>query len=89
MTLEGDPSESTPVLVEVFRSVLASVGVTGEASERLLNEVMNERRKSADSGQSAADASCTLRFAAHAGQIEISLSQDGRSFRTSCPVPIR
>jgi hypothetical protein len=31
---------------------------------------------------------CTLRFVAHAGEIEIVLSQAGHDWRTSCPVPI-
>jgi hypothetical protein len=44
--------------------------------------VMNERRK-------AAAADCKVHFIAHAGEIEIWLSHDGSTFRTSCPVPIR
>ena len=82
MTLTGDASESSLVLAEVFRSVLAHVGVKGEASERLLDQVMNERRK-------AAVPDCKVHFIAHAGEIEIWLSHDGSTFRTSCPVPIR
>ena len=82
MTLHGDADESSLVLAEVFRSVLAQVGVKGEASERLLDQVMDERRK-------AAIADCKVHFIAHAGEIEIWLLHDGRDFRTSCPVPVR
>jgi hypothetical protein len=70
------------VLADVFRHVLAHVGLNGEASERLLDEVMAERRTGADGG-------CTLRFTAHAGELEITLSQAGHDWHTTCPVPIR
>lgn len=81
MTLTGEAAGATPVFVDVFKCVMAYVGVNGEAGERMLDEIMAERRKT------GADV-CALHFTAHAGTIEISLSQDGRSFRTSCPVPI-
>jgi len=84
MTLGGlaAGSEAAHVFVDVFRSVLGHVGLKGEAADRLLDQVMAERRK-APSGD------CTLRFTAHAGELEIALSQAGRDFRMSAPVPIR
>jgi hypothetical protein len=81
MTLSGGAVDAR-VLVDLFRTVLAHVGVKGEASDRLLDQLMTEHRKTPG-------ADCTLGFTAHAGEIEITLSQAGRSWRTSCPVPIR
>ena len=83
MTLNGASggNDSTPVLVELFRSVLGSVGVAGEGADRLIDQVMTEYRR----GEGA----CTLRFAAHAGEIEVALARGGRDFRASCPVPVR
>ncbi|HUK32653.1 MAG TPA: hypothetical protein VLV86_02015 [Vicinamibacterales bacterium] len=71
------------LLVDVFRSVLWQVGLSGDAADRLLEQLLAAHR-AAPAGDS-----CTLRFVAHAGQIEIALSQAGRQWRTSCPVPIR
>jgi hypothetical protein len=83
MTLNGgSASLDSQMLVDVFRSVLAHVGLNGEASERLLDQVMEQRR----TGQ---EGDCTLRFTAHAGELEITLSQAGRDWHTTCPVPIR
>jgi hypothetical protein len=70
------------VLAEVFRHVLAHVGLNDEARERLLDQVMEQRR-------TGPDGDCTLRFTAHAGELEITLSQAGRDWHTTCPVPIR
>ena len=81
MTLSGAGPEAR-VLVDVFRTVLAHVGVRGEASDRLLDQLLTERRQ-------APGGECTLCFTAHAGEIEIALSQSGRDWRMSCPVPIR
>jgi hypothetical protein len=85
MTLSGGApgSDVGHVLVDVFRSVLGHVGLKGEAAARLLDQMMTERR----AAPSASD--CTLRFTSHAGELEIVLSQDGRDWRTSSPVPIR
>ena len=81
MTFTGaDPNAH--VLIDVFRCVLAHVGLKGEASDRLLDQVMAEHRK-------GPHGDCTLRFTAHAGEMQIELSQAGRDWRTSCPVPIR
>ena len=80
MTLAG--AESGLVLAEVFRSVLAYVGLKGEAGERLLDQMMTERRK-------AAGADCTLRFAAQAGELVITLTQAGHDWKMSAPVPVR
>ncbi len=80
MTLSGTPDSH--VLIDVFRSVLAHVGLKGEAGDRLLDQVMAERRK-------AQGVDCTVLFNAHAGEIVITLTQAGRDWRTSCQVPIR
>lgn len=84
MTLGGAPGSDagTPLLVEVCRSVLASVGLKGEGGERLIDQVMTEYRKGAAGG-------CALRFTAHAGEIAIHLSKNGTDFRASWPVPVR
>ena len=86
MTLNGAPvgdvgDVGATVLVEVVRSVLASTGVKGAAADRLIDKVIAEYRNG--------DGACTLRFAAHAGEIEIAFSRSGRDFRASCPVPVR
>jgi hypothetical protein len=81
MTLSGADQDSG-VMTAVCRSVLAQVGVGGEAAERLVDEVL-AARKAAPAG------ACTLGFSAHAGELQIALSQAGRDWRTSCPVPVR
>jgi hypothetical protein len=84
MTLAGGSADGPVrhIIVDLVRSVLAHAGLTGEAGERLLDQVMKERRAS----QSA---DCVLRFAARAGELEVTLSQSGRDWRTTCPVPVR
>ena len=79
MTLSGLPDSH--VFVDVFRSVLGHVGLKGEAAERLLDQVMEQRR-------AAGDADCTVRFASQAGELEITLLQAGRDWRTTCPMPV-
>jgi len=83
MTLNGAAGGDVgaSVLGEVVRSVLASMGVKGDAADRLIDGVMAEYR--------SADGAFTLRFAAHAGELEIAFSRNGRDFRASCPVPVR
>ena len=83
MTLSGAPAGDggTSMLVEVFRSVLASVGVKGEGADKLLDQVMKEYR--------AGKGACTLRFTEHTGELEIAFSRGGHDFRTTCPVPVR
>ena len=71
------------LLVDVFRSVLWQVGLTGDAADRLLEQLL-EAYRTAPLGTD-----CTVRFVVHDGEIEIALSQAGRHWRTSCPVPIR
>ena len=66
----------------VCRSVLGQAGLEGEAADRLIDELAAERA-------AAPAGACTLHFAAHAGELQIVLSQAGRDWRTSCPVPIR
>ncbi len=80
MTLSG--LSDSHVFVDVFRSVLQHVGLKGEAVERLLDQVMEQRG-------AASGADCTVRFNAHAGELEITLLQAGRDWRTTCPVPVR
>ena len=75
-------TDATDVLVDVFRSVLAHVGLKGRASDRLLAQALKAHR-------AAPAGACTLKFRAHAGELEIALSQAGRNWRASCPVPIR
>ncbi len=70
------------LLVDVFRSVLWQVGVSGDAADHLLEQLLAVHR-------AAPAGAWTVRFVARAGQIEIALSQAGRDWRTSCPVPIR
>ena len=83
MTFDGGPgSVAALVLADLFRHVVAHVGLNGEAAERLLDQVMDERR-------AAVDGDCTLRFTAHAGELEITLTQAGRDWHTTCPVPVR
>ena len=84
ITLSRDApgSDGSDVLADVFRSVLAHVGLKGKATDRLVAQAMKAHR-------AAPAGACTLRFTAHAGELEIALSQSGQSWRTSCPVPIR
>jgi hypothetical protein len=80
MTLSGAASDNA-MITSVFRSVLVQVGLGGAAADRLLDQLL------AAANASPAGA-CTLRFAVHGGEFEIALSQAGRDWRTSCPVPI-
>ena len=83
MTFNGGPGGVAGlVLADVFRQVLAHAGLNTEASERLLDQVMEQRR-------AASDGDCALRFTAHAGELEITLTQAGRDWHTTCPVPVR
>ena len=81
MSLPGDALDHQ-VIVDVSRSVLAHVGLKGKAAAPILDAVLAARR-AAPSGD------CTLRFTAHAGELEIALSQAGHDWHTTCPVPIR
>jgi hypothetical protein len=71
------------LLVDVFRSVLWQVGLTGDAADHLLQQLLAVHRAA------PLGTDCTVRFVAHAGEIEIVLSQAGADWRASCPVPIR
>ena len=71
------------MLADVFRHVLAHAGLNGEASERLIDQVMEQRRSESGGGD------CALSFTAHAGELEITWSQAGRDWHTTCPVPVR
>jgi len=89
ITLAGGPAAygedgaaANALLVDVFRSVLWQVGVSGDAADRLLEQLLAAHR-------AAPPGACTIRFVAHAGNIDIVLSQGGGDWRTSCPVPIR
>jgi hypothetical protein len=84
ITFSEDPpgGDAPDVLVDVIRSVLAHVGLKGKATDRVLAQAVKAQR-------AAPAGPCTVRFTAHAGQLEIALSQSGQSWQTSCPVPIR
>jgi hypothetical protein len=89
ITLSGGPpaalqdgAVANALLVDVFRSVLWQVGVSGDAADHLLEQLITAHR-------AAPPGVCTIRFVAHAGKIDIVLSQGGGDWRTSCPVPIR
>lgn len=75
--------DANALLIDVFRSILWQVGLSGDAADHLLEQLLAAHR-AAPAGDS-----CTVRFVAHDGEIEIALSQAGRSWRTSCAVPIR
>ena len=83
MTVSGgglDGAHTDALVTNVFKSVLSQVGLGGDAADRLLGQALAAR---------GAAGACTLRFAAHAGELEIALSQAGRDWHASCPVPIR
>lgn len=85
MTVSGgglDGAHTDTLVTNIFKSVLSQVGLGGDAAERLIGQVLAAR------GAAPAGA-CTLRFAAHAGELEIAMSQAGRDWRASYPVPIR
>jgi len=82
----GAPSpgnHDNALLVDVFRSVLWQVGLSGDAADHLLEQLLAAHRAA------PAGAACTVRFVVRAGEIEIAMSQADRSWRTSCPVPIK
>ena len=81
LTLSGAASDNAMVTA-VCRSVLAQAGLIGEAAERVLDQLLAEKA-------AAPAGACRLNFLAHAGELQIVLSQAGRDWRTSCPVPIR
>jgi hypothetical protein len=88
MTLSGGADghvdrAGNALLVDVFRTVLWQVGLSGDAADRVLEQLLDAYRAA------PAGADCTVRFVARGGEIEIALSQAGREWRTSCPVPIR
>jgi hypothetical protein len=71
------------LLVDVFRSVLWQVGLSGDAADRLLEQLLDVYRAA------PAGADCTVRFVAHGGEIEIALSHAGQEWRASSPVPLK
>ena len=71
------------LLVDVFRSVLWQVGLSGDAADRLLEQLLDVYRAA------PAGADCTVRFVAHGGEIEIALTQAGQEWRASSPVPLK
>lgn len=81
MTLSGGALD-TPILPDVLHSVLLQMGLNGEATGRLVDQLMDARR-------AAPAGDCTLKLDAHAGELAITLSQAGRDdWRASCPVPV-
>ncbi len=89
ITLSGGapvPGDDAPLanalFVDVFRSVLWQVGVSGDAADHLLEQVLAAHR-------AAPPGMWTVRFLAHAGTMDIVLTQAGGDWRISCPVPIR
>jgi hypothetical protein len=90
ITLDGQASAAetdgtalvNALFVDVFRSVLWQAGVTGDAADRLLEQLLAAHR-------AAPPGSWTVRFVAHQGRLDIVLSQGGGDWRTSCPVPIK
>jgi len=89
ITLDGHASTAdsqttvvNALFVDVFRSVLWQVGVTGDAADRLLEQLLAAHR-------AAPPGAWTVRFVAHQGRLDIVLSQGGGDWRTSSPVPIK
>ena len=85
MTFAGGPPRGavdSDVMTGVCRQVLGHVGVNGEGAERIVDQLLAARG-------AATAGTYSLKFTAHAGELEIVLSQAGRDWRTSCPVPIR
>jgi len=89
ITLDGHASAADnetavghALFVDVFRSVLWQVGVTGDAADRLLEQLLAAHR-------AAPPGAWTVRFVAHQGRLDIVLSQGGGDWRTSSPVPIK
>ena len=81
MTLSGSLS-GNEVIPGVCRSVLVHAGLDGASAERIVDQVLAAQRAWPPGKR-------TLKFTAHAGELEIVLSQAGRDWRTSCPLPIR
>jgi hypothetical protein len=81
MTLSGGALDAL-ILADVFHSVLSQMGLNEEATGRLVDQMMAERRRAPEGG-------CTLRLDANAGELAITLSQAGGDWRASCPVPVR
>jgi hypothetical protein len=69
------------LLVDVVRSMLAHVGLKGDARDRLIDEIVEQRR-------AAPAGACTVHVTARSGEVEITFAQSGRDFKTSCPVPL-
>ena len=70
-----------PVIVMLLL-LLVQVGVVGDGGERIVEQLLKAQR-------ALPAGTCVLKFTAHAGELEIALSQAGRDWRTSCPVPVR
>jgi hypothetical protein len=70
------------LFVDVFRSVLWQVGVTGEAADHLLEQLLAAHH-------AAPPGAWTVRFVARDGTMDIVLTQGDGDWRISCPVPIK
>ena len=79
----SNPAQLDSMLVEVARAVFAHVGYSAEAARDLTAELRNAVIEATTGGQP-----CSLRFEAHAGELQVLVSRDGGSgWRTSHRLP--
>ena len=79
---EDAATVGSALFVDVFRSVLWQVGVSGDAADRLLEQLLAAHH-------AAPPGAWSVRFVAHDGALDIVLTQGGGDWRISSPVPIR
>ena len=79
LTLAGHVLDSD-LLSDLLRTVLGNAGYGGDTLERLVRQVTGR----AGGGPQASP--CRVRIEAHAGELQIAVSQGGREWRTACPV---
>jgi hypothetical protein len=80
ITLSGRAPDSQ-MLSDVMQAVLSRAGVKDEAIDRLLQELH------AQHWASPPGPGCSLQLQANGAEVVVVVSEQGREWRTACPIP--
>ena len=80
LTLSGEAPDHQ-MLTDVMRSVLGRAGVKEDDINRLLQELQ------AQHWASSPGPGCNLQLQANGGEVLVVVSDQGRVWRTACPIP--
>jgi hypothetical protein len=80
ITLSGEAPDHR-MLTDIMRSVLGHAGVKDDEIDRLLQE-LHQRQWGSPPGPG-----CNLQLQANGNQVVVVVSEQGREWRTACPIP--